>query len=212
MTERIGRVETVLFLVRHGSTALNEAGTVQGRQDVGLSEYGESQIAALSDWLGPRHVELILHSPLRRARRTAELITAGMEPIPAIREEFDLRERDYGDFEGLQAEDLRERRTADGYRGTDYRQNWAGVAGVESDTDTFGRFLGVLRPVASMLAETDVVFVSHAGLIRAAFCGLFGIPWDRDHVLRLDPGSAVAFESVDGHLRLHALRHASNAD
>jgi probable phosphoglycerate mutase len=60
----------VLILVRHGRTALNAAGRLQGRIDEPLDEVGERQAADVAAFVGP--VDELISSPLRRARQTAD--------------------------------------------------------------------------------------------------------------------------------------------
>ena len=81
-----------LWLIRHGSTALNEAGRYQGRLDGGLSETGRASLRP-ADF---RPAQLIV-SPARRARETAAILFPEMEQ----RVVQDLREMDFGAFEGL---------------------------------------------------------------------------------------------------------------
>ena len=92
---------TPLFLIRHGETAWNESGRIQGRADLGLSARGRAQVAAWRVppvWAGARW----LASPLRRARETAALLTEGQ-----ILLEPRLTEMDWGEWEGRRGADLR---------------------------------------------------------------------------------------------------------
>ena len=84
----------MLVLVRHGESELNASGCLVGRLDPALTELGERQAAAAGRLLGP--VGGILTSPLQRARRTAELLGAGVEPEVEQR----LIEVDYGELDG----------------------------------------------------------------------------------------------------------------
>ncbi len=59
----------MLILVRHGRTALNAAGKLQGRIDEPLDEVGEAQAAAVAAYVGP--VDELISSPLLRAQQTA---------------------------------------------------------------------------------------------------------------------------------------------
>ena len=68
--ERCGTLATVLILVRHGRTALNAAGLLQGRVDEPLDEIGRRQAVAVAERVGA--VDELVSSPLLRARQTAE--------------------------------------------------------------------------------------------------------------------------------------------
>ena len=58
-----------VWLVRHARTDANASGIWQGRTDGDVDSVGESQIAALADRLGGEHFDLVLSSPLQRARQ-----------------------------------------------------------------------------------------------------------------------------------------------
>jgi probable phosphoglycerate mutase len=84
-----------LVLVRHGETAWSRSGRHTGRTDLPLTEVGEGQARSLRPLVSSMSFALVLSSPLARAVRTAELAGAGP---PAM--DPDLREWDYGDYEG----------------------------------------------------------------------------------------------------------------
>ncbi len=93
-----------LWLVRHGATEWSEAGRHTGRTDVALVPDGEADARALAPRLAEHRFALALTSPLRRARETAALagfVDATVDP--------DLREWDYGEYEGKTTDEIRER-------------------------------------------------------------------------------------------------------
>ena len=98
------RSRTVLLL-RHGRTAYNAEGRLQGQVDVPLDEVGRWQVAEAARDLVQRHVPTrVVSSDLGRAHTTA-LAVAG---VVGVEVEVDkrLRERDFGDWEGLTAEEI----------------------------------------------------------------------------------------------------------
>ena len=92
-------------VIRHGETTWSAAGRHTGRTDVPLTEGGRRQAEALSKVLAGRRFDLVLTSPLARARLTCEL--AGFGDQAEV--EPDLAEWDYGEFEGLTTNEIRER-------------------------------------------------------------------------------------------------------
>ncbi len=60
----------MLILVRHGRTALNAAGRLQGRIDEPLDDVGHLQAKAVAERVGP--IDELISSPLLRAQETAE--------------------------------------------------------------------------------------------------------------------------------------------
>ena len=94
-----------IVVVRHGETEWSLAGRHTSRTDLPLSEAGRRRALALAPELSQRSFSLVLTSPLRRARETCELAGFG-----AAAEVFDdLREWDYGDYEGLTTSEIRAR-------------------------------------------------------------------------------------------------------
>lgn len=146
---------TRVLLVRHGQSTWNAEGRWQGQADPPLSAVGERQareaIAALRR-LGS--FDAVLTSPLRRARRTAELLAAGAG-LPAPAPDERLMERAAGAWEGLTHAVIDEKHP--GARMGTWRPE-----GYENDADVRARAHAVLR---SLTAER-VLVVAHEGLIR----------------------------------------------
>lgn len=88
-----------IWVVRHGETAWSASGRHTSSTDVPLTAVGEEQARALGPRLA-RQWDLVLTSPMQRARRTAEL--AGLTPDV----DDDLREWEYGGAEGRTTEEL----------------------------------------------------------------------------------------------------------
>jgi probable phosphoglycerate mutase len=93
-----------VFLVRHGETEWSSTGKHTGRTDVPLTDHGRAQALALRAKLGDRTFARVLTSPLSRAHETCRLI--GLADGAEI--EPDLREWDYGVYEGRRTVDVRE--------------------------------------------------------------------------------------------------------
>ena len=98
----------MLVLARHGATEWSRSGRHTGTTDVPLTEEGREQARRLGERLAGREFALVLTSPLSRARETCEL--AGLGEKAQI--EPDLHELDYGEYEGLTTDQIREQRPA----------------------------------------------------------------------------------------------------
>jgi 2,3-bisphosphoglycerate-dependent phosphoglycerate mutase len=92
---------TTLLLVRHGETDWNAEGRLQGHTDRPLSDYGRRQAQQLAEELGGEELEAIYSSDLARARETAEIVGRRLG-LPTVLDP-DLREKDWGTWEGLTA-------------------------------------------------------------------------------------------------------------
>ena len=90
---------TQLCIVRHGETAWNAEGRVQGQLDVPLSEVGLAQARAVAAALQGEQFSVIYSSDLQRVTQTAEP-SARMLGLP-VRLDPRLRERHYGMFQTL---------------------------------------------------------------------------------------------------------------
>jgi broad specificity phosphatase PhoE len=91
-----------VYLIRHGETEWSRSGQHTGRTDVPLSEEGRRRAEAIGRWLNGRPL-VALTSPLSRARDTCAL--AGYAGHAQV--ETDLREWDYGVYEGRTTADIR---------------------------------------------------------------------------------------------------------
>jgi len=144
-------VSQQVWLVRHGETEWSRDGRHTGRTDLPLTSAGEERAHALGDLLSRHAFALVLSSPLQRARRTAELASL----TPALSD--DLREWDYGDYEGRTTADIR----AD-------RPDWSlwadGCPNGETAHDVADRADRVIATLRA--AEGDVAVFAHGHLLR----------------------------------------------
>ena len=94
----------MIYLTRHGQTDWNVQKKVMGRCDVPLNEKGLEQAEETRKKLLDEDIDLIICSPLIRARKTAEVINKGRN-IKIIYDDR-LIERDFGEFEGKEIKDF----------------------------------------------------------------------------------------------------------
>jgi probable phosphoglycerate mutase len=170
---RPGELTTEVVLLRHGDTRLTPerrfSGT--GSADPGLSPVGreQAQRAARGALLRSTAFAAVLSSPLRRCRETAAVVAAELD-LP-VTVEGDLREADFGAWEGFTFAEVEGRHPAD--LGSWQRSADAAPTGSsESFRDVLERvaaLAGRLRtgyPGAAVLAVTHVTpmkaFVAHA--------------------------------------------------
>jgi broad specificity phosphatase PhoE len=94
-----------VFLVRHGETSWTLSGQHTGATDIPLTADGRAAARRLEPILARERFALVLTSPLHRARETTRL--AGFADLAET--DLDLREWDYGDYEGLTPNEIEAR-------------------------------------------------------------------------------------------------------
>ena len=96
-----------ILLIRHGQTAWNVESRAQGHTDIELNAVGERQAELLGLGLREYKIDRIMSSDLRRSMATAEQVA--LHQKLKVEPRFDLRERAFGEWEGLGFRDLRSR-------------------------------------------------------------------------------------------------------
>ena len=100
-----------LILLRHGQSVWNAANKFTGWTDVGLSEVGEAEAAKAGEELADTQIDVVHTSDLIRAQHTAEIVmrhNRASSDVPT-RRDFRLNERHYGDLQGLNKQDTRDK-------------------------------------------------------------------------------------------------------
>jgi probable phosphoglycerate mutase len=182
-----------LIVVRHGETEWSRSKRHTGRTDLPLTARGEAQARALAGWFARRPVRHALMSPAVRARRTAELAglaKAGTAP--------DLWEWDYGGYEGLTTEQIRQQRPGwylwtDGIVPGDAGHPGEPVERVGERVDA------VLARVAPLLADGDVAVVAHGHVLRVLTARWLGLAPAAGRLFRLDTGTVSLLGTEHDH-------------
>ena len=151
----------MLILVRHAQTEANAAGRLQGRHDLGLTEHGLAQVRAIATAVQPA---LVVSSPLRRARQTAEAFG-----LPVMVDERWV-ELDYGDLDGAPIKDV----PASVWEQWRADPSWAPPGG-ESLVDLGRRVREACDELAARAMGEDVVVVSHVSPVKAAVAWALGV-------------------------------------
>lgn len=145
--------QTDLWIVRHGETEWSRSGQHTGTTDLPLTSEGERAAAAMRPALKGVHFDLVLSSPLQRARRTAVLI--GMTDVVIW---DDLVEWDYGEYEGRTRAEVQQSRP-------DWSVWTDGCPGGESPEQVSRRVDAVIE--RSREVEGRVLMFAHGHVLRA---------------------------------------------
>ncbi|MFD0265690.1 histidine phosphatase family protein [Streptomyces sp. NPDC127106] len=183
-----------LLLVRHGETEWSATGRHTGRTDVPLTATGADQAVSLAPYFLDRQPALVLTSPLRRAVATARL--AG---LTADDTDPDLREWDYGGYEGVTTEEIRRTRPdwslwRDGVPPGDPEHPGENASQVGARADR------VLARVAPVLAADrgDAVLIAHGHLLRVLTARYLGLPPEEGRLFLLRTGTVSMLSTEHG--------------
>ncbi|MCX4765900.1 histidine phosphatase family protein [Streptomyces sp. NBC_01275] len=174
-----------LFLVRHGETEWSRSGRHTGSTDVPLTEHGRDEARRLAPLIRPLRIAAAFVSPLRRARETAELIG-----LHDVRIDPDLREWDYGGYEGVTTVDIQ--RTRPGwFLFTDGVAPGPPDHPGETPEQVGERADRVLAEADAALADTEdaVVLVAHGHFLRVLTARRLGLPPSAGALFQLATGT-----------------------
>jgi broad specificity phosphatase PhoE len=170
-----------LILVRHGETVGNSSIRYFGRTDLPLSDLGRAQMIAVASWLKSQKqiwpFAATFTSPLRRATEGARLIAGASAPLIEIQEFVEV---DFGLFEGLTADEIRQRYPLEFERWNRNRLDasftYPGGESRAAFIERVGR--GVQRVLEFFdpeITEETALVVAHRGVIRAMVERLAGV-------------------------------------
>ncbi len=187
-----------IVFVRHGETAYNAEGRLQGQRDIPLNGKGREQAGAVGRTLRERLPEEMARletagafyaSPLARTRQTMELARAAMGLDP---ERYHLcatlMELTFGDWEGLTWPEVE-------------RQDAAGAAAREADKwnfapprgESYAMLIARVKPWLEA-RQGDCFVASHGGVARAFMAILADVPFSVAATANIWQGRALVFD------------------
>ena len=164
------------YVVRHGQTDWNAKGRIQGKTDIELNEIGIEQARQLKALIKDYNIDLIISSPLKRARKTAEIINETVKCNIIF--EDSLKERGYGIFEGMIRKEINDELLIDVvskeindelinsdilnnyYINKEYKE----IETIQSLCSRVWKLLDNLKP---KYKDNNILLVTHGGTIRA---------------------------------------------
>ena len=199
---------TTTLLLRHGQTALSVERRFAGRGDIPLTDVGLEQAAAAAARLARRgNIDLVLTSPLLRARQTAVAV-ADAVGVP-LAEDVDLAETDFGSWEGLSFGEVMA-------RWPDEMAAWmadadAAPPGGESFAAVAVRVDAALDRLVAAHQGRTVVVVSHVTPIKTIVCRALLAPTAALFRMHLDVASLCeAAWFADGPALLRSLNDTAH--
>ena len=186
----------MIYLLRHGEVVRAETRRFIGHLDVPLSRDGEAQCAAQARRLATLPIDAVYSSDLERARRSGEIIGAphGLRPRPLPA----LREMAMGRWEGLTADEIREREP-EAFRDWMSRSGEFPFPDGESVSDLIARAGPAFDRIVAGAPAGAVAIVAHGGTNRALLCRALGVPLARLLAFGQDYGALSVLEgTADG--------------
>jgi len=143
---------TKICLIRHGETDWNAMGKIQGKTDIPLNENGKRQAQQCRDYLKDSDWDIIVTSPLKRAKQTAFIINEALQLQVVEMAEF--MERSFGDAEGKTREER-----AILYPDQQYPNQ-------ESREELVNRIMNGLEKILVQFPDQKVLLVAHGAVIH----------------------------------------------
>ncbi len=151
-----------ILLIRHGETKSNIERIYSGWSDVLLNKNGIKQAKKLANFLSNKKIHKIYSSDLKRAKEFSK-IAFGNRKIHLLPE---LREINFGDFEGLKHEEIISLFPKE-YKTWLKNPKKASIPNGENLTDLKKRVMSFFKKIKGTNDHTTIAVISHAGPIKA---------------------------------------------
>lgn len=192
-----------VYMARHGATASNHAGVLQGRQaHHALSDEGIEQARRLAELLHRRPIAAVYSSPLRRAMQTAEIVAAAhrlsVQPVEA------LAEVDVGRWEGRS---WREIAASEPAAYVAFMENPAECPyeGGETFVDVARRVMPVMDALYAAHLGQAIVVIAHSVVNRTYLASVLGMPLKSAGQLTQDNGAVNVLRRRRGKVQVVAM-------
>lgn len=161
-----------IVFVRHGETDSNKRSAYLGWTDVVLNEKGLQQACEVREKLAGQRFTAFYTSPLKRARKTAFIINESLN----MKIDFskDIMERNFGIFEDLNYNEIREKYPKQFRSWINDQENYV-IEGGESQYQTHKRITGFIDRLVAENSSGSFLIVSHLGSIREMLAHLLGM-------------------------------------
>jgi probable phosphoglycerate mutase len=157
---------TRVLAIRHGETAWNVDGRIQGQLDVPLNETGRWQVHRLALAVAEEDIAAVYSSDLLRALETAQAVARGSgDPVVT---DTGLRERGFGTFEGMSYAEINERWPDMGERWR-RRDPTFGAPGGETLNEFYARSIATASRLAALHPGQTIALVSHGGVMDCLY-------------------------------------------
>lgn len=184
-----------IYLIRHGETDWNRERRIQGQTDIPLNALGVRQAEALAERLKSIPFDVIYTSDLGRVVQTSEIVAAAQGRDVPVVPAPELRECNYGLWEGLTRDEIAQRFPADW-------NAWvsSGAAGKPTGGEAYSNLVNRAGLLLDRIKgeEGTILISTHLGPVRAVICRVLG--WDASILgtFRVNNGSLSILERPTG--------------
>ena len=164
----------IWMLVRHGETEWNKQHRIQGHADAPLNATGIEQARRLASRLADVRIDAVYSSDVSRTRKTAEIIAEGRGI--GVREFSELRERNYGRWEGVTQEEW-QATDPEGFAHWKRSPDTYTPPGGESLDEVLARTSRAAEHIKEQhLSDDSIVVVGHGAALLVLAVHLLGLP------------------------------------
>jgi len=158
---------TRVLAIRHGETAWNVDGRIQGQLDVPLNDTGRWQVHRLALAVADEGIVAIYSSDLLRALETAQAVARACDrPITT---DAGLRERGFGVFEGLSYDEINRRWPEQALRWRKRDPDFGAEGGGESLREFSRRSVDTVARLAALHPGETIAIVAHGGVMDCLY-------------------------------------------
>ena len=180
-----------IILIRHGSIDDKYRGRYIGSTDVPLSEKGIKESEAIGEYIRDIDCDHIFSSPMLRVRQTFETALSP-EKIKNIKYFDNIREIDFGAWEGKTFEEIEEEYPGEAEDWTKPANNFAFPEG--SNLNDFHEGIDLFKQTLVNSVGSRIMVFAHGGVILALLCNVLGIDKDKMLAFKADRGSISTFD------------------
>ncbi|QJA09635.1 histidine phosphatase family protein [Romboutsia sp. CE17] len=195
-----------LILVRHAITEDNKGCKLSGHIDSILSEEGKKQIKDLNKFLQLEKIDKIYTTTSSRTKYTVEEIA--QERNMEIIEKDTLKEISFGDFEGLDFNEIKDRYPDEFQKMIDEGYNYRYPNG-ESLVDSYNRVVKEIKDIVNNNDNKNILICSHGGTIRNILTYLISNSYNYHWNFRIDNCSVTTLEIDNGFAVINNMNNTS---
>lgn len=162
----------MIYIVRHGQTDWNVEGRYQGRKDIELNSTGIEQAKITKEKLFGIDFDSVISSPLKRALKTAEIIS-GVDNADGIIIDQRIIQRSNAELEGKIIEESN--------RSTSFNDINNAKSKIESIADFRERIFDFCKNLENNYVTKNVLVVTHSGVIVYIRCYFEGEPKNNNY-------------------------------